>query len=285
MRQAIDRTARFAPAAFALLVIAVIMTGWRLRDYHLVTAERGMGYVFGIVGFSLMSMLMLYPLRKRVRWLALIGDVKTWFRIHMLLGVIGPVFILFHCNFQLGSFNSNVALFSMLVVSSSGIFGRYFYSRIHHGLYGQRATLLDLRAELEEQKEELAPQLDLIPGMRDTLYSFSDKVIKPPRSLMEGIRNRASIDWKFFRLRRSVKRMVQHYLRTFSTEHHWSRSRRHKMKKQMLRKANQVMRQTRKVAEFGFYERLFVLWHIFHIPLVYMLFIAAVIHIVAVHLY
>ena len=41
----------------------------------------------------------------------------------------------------------------------------------------------------------------------------------------------------------------------------------------------------RKVAEFGTYERLFSLWHAFHLPFCVMLFLAAAVHVIAVHMY
>jgi hypothetical protein len=40
-----------------------------------------------------------------------------------------------------------------------------------------------------------------------------------------------------------------------------------------------------KTAAFVFYERLFALWHVLHVPLFALLLFAAVIHVVAVHLY
>ena len=42
---------------------------------------------------------------------------------------------------------------------------------------------------------------------------------------------------------------------------------------------------TRRVAEFQGYERLFSLWHALHIPLIFMLIIAALIHVIAVNVY
>ena len=42
---------------------------------------------------------------------------------------------------------------------------------------------------------------------------------------------------------------------------------------------------TRRVVEFGAFERLFSLWHALHLPLFLMLLIAGVVHVVAVHLY
>ena len=62
-------------------------------------------------GGSMMLVLLVYPLRKRVRALRFMGTVAHWFRAHMILGVAGPVCILLHSNFSLGATNSNVALF------------------------------------------------------------------------------------------------------------------------------------------------------------------------------
>jgi hypothetical protein len=41
----------------------------------------------------------------------------------------------------------------------------------------------------------------------------------------------------------------------------------------------------RKVAEFNAFVRLFSLWHAFHLPFCVMLFVAAAVHVVAVHMY
>jgi hypothetical protein len=41
----------------------------------------------------------------------------------------------------------------------------------------------------------------------------------------------------------------------------------------------------RDIAQFSTYEKLFSMWHIFHVPLVYMLVFSAIWHVVAVHMY
>lgn len=41
----------------------------------------------------------------------------------------------------------------------------------------------------------------------------------------------------------------------------------------------------RRAAEFAFYNRLLRLWHLFHLPLFFVLVAAAVLHVVAVHMY
>ena len=126
---------------FYLVIVLILFSGWQGRSQGYLTPEQGPGYALGIIGGLLMLLLLLYPLRKHMRWTRLLGPVRHWFRAHMLMGVIGPVCILYHCNFRLGSMNGNIALFSMLLVALSGLTGRYFYTRIHYGLYGQKADL------------------------------------------------------------------------------------------------------------------------------------------------
>ena len=40
-----------------------------------------------------------------------------------------------------------------------------------------------------------------------------------------------------------------------------------------------------RVAQFSFYERMFAVWHVFHLPIFFMLVIAALFHVLAVHMY
>jgi hypothetical protein len=42
---------------------------------------------------------------------------------------------------------------------------------------------------------------------------------------------------------------------------------------------------TRRVAGFQAYERLFSLWHALHLPLIFILLVAGVVHVIAVHVY
>ena len=57
------------------------------------------------------------------------GKVPTWFRSHMVLGIVGPALIIFHSNFHAHSLNASVALFFMLTIVASGIIGRYLFAK------------------------------------------------------------------------------------------------------------------------------------------------------------
>ena len=131
-----------------LLLALLITFGWLISDYGLINPKQGIGYWLGITGGTLMLLLLLYPLRKRIRLLHALGPTRIWFRMHMIFGLLGPLFILYHSNFHLGSFNSQVAFYSMLLVSGSGIIGRHFYAGIHRGLYGRKTSLQEVQQEL-----------------------------------------------------------------------------------------------------------------------------------------
>ncbi len=277
--------AKIANVFFFFTVCFVIYAGWKIRAREYFTAESGTGYVLGIVGSVLMLALVIYPLRKRYRFMEPFGSVKTMFQTHMIMGVIGPVCILFHANFQLGSLNSNVAFFSMIVVASSGLIGRYMYKRIHYGLYGRRATLNDLRKRYETEKGEMAEMLDFSPPISKHLLTFSEKVLNSRQGffqslasvLVMGITTRV----EFWQIRRLMTLELNFRRKRGDGESSHQR----RMQKEANRRVWTLLRHVRKVAEFNFYERMFSLWHVFHLPLAIMLLCSGIFHVIAVHAY
>jgi hypothetical protein len=255
-----------------LLVALFIYAGWKRRLEWPLTAESGTGYLLGIIGATMMVLLLLYPLRKHNRFLRKMGPVKYWFRLHMLFGVMGPALILFHSGFRLGSLNSSIALFSMLLVAGSGLIGRYFYIKIHHGLYGQKATLEELQQHSDLLRQSLPEDLQATPGILDRIRHFESLIT--PRSgnligslwklLSVGIRTR----WLFLIFRITADRSLT------PPEKH-----------QLVRHIGAHLSSIRKMAEFHFYERLFSIWHVVHLPLFLMLILTGVVHVIAVHAY
>lgn len=262
-----------------------IYVGWKLKDKDYLTAENGTGYMLGIIGSAMMLILLLYPMRKRFRFMSGWGPVRYWFRYHMMLGVVGPVCILYHSNFSLGSTNSSVALFSMLLVAGSGLIGRYLYVQIHYGLYGRRINLGELTGELEEEKSELARNLAFAPNVKKQLLHFGNSVLGHSKGFFFSVGI-----FFFMRLRtrwayRSLRGPLKHGLKEEARKNGWnSRVYRSNLRNARL-EAWHYLKQVRKVAEFNVYERLFALWHLFHFPLMVMMMIAGVFHVIAVHAY
>jgi hypothetical protein len=268
------RRSPLVPAA-ALASLIAIGVGYRLREDAYLVPERGAGYALGIAGLSMMVLLLLYSLRKRARWLRGFGAVRYWFEIHMLLGILGPLAILFHANFQVKSVNAGVALVSMLIVAASGFIGRFAYARIHHGLFGHRESLAEVSQRAQASRSALHTALRAAPGVEACVRDFESQALaRSPSALGElgrafvlGHRTRATVR----RARRLLRKSPPGSL-AVPADVVAAALRRH-------------LALVRRVAEFGFYERVLALWHALHVPLAVVLFTAAVVHVIAVNLY
>ena len=271
------------PARLGFLLAALLIyLGFRLPLSRWLSPEHGAGYALGIIGGSAMLLLLVYPARKRWAWLGAIGSVKHWFQIHMVLGVAGPLCILYHSNFSLGATNSNAALFAMLIVSGSGIVGRYFYARIHAGLYGHKTTRAELQAAAEELRSKVAGAA-FVPQMLTALEAADLRLAALSKApmLLRPLIVPPFMWWERMRLSRSAVaelRATAARSPVVAERHaHFERA----VRKYIARR----LQSTRQVVEFEAYEKLFSLWHVLHLPLFFMLLIAGVVHVVAVHVY
>jgi hypothetical protein len=281
--QLIMRQLSFA-RVFGAAVLALLLWGWQAHLDRYITPQRGFGFALGIIGGSMMLLLLIYPARKRAGWLRFIGGVPGWFRFHMLLGVIGPVCILFHSNFSLGATNSNVALFCMLTVAGSGVIGRYFYTRLHEHLDGREANLAELRGtadQLRLQGTTVAVVPHLVEAIekeeRRLLVTASTAVGRGWDLLSGGIR--AALARR--RLHRFIGAAVaQAAVQTPALAPHAQR-----LTLTACRYADRRLDAGRRVAEFKLYTNLFSLWHVLHVPLFIMLLIAGIVHVIAAQIY
>jgi len=267
------------------LVALVLAAAWRVSDQHLLIAESGAGYWLGITGTTLMVLLLLYPLRKRVRLLRNLGAVRHWFRLHMLFGVIGPTLIILHSNFQLGSFNAKVALFCTIVVASSGIVGRYLYAKLHHGLYGSRADINALREDVETIRATESSVTNLLPTIVEDLFEYESRHLSTDKGVVGAFVTSFTAElqtrWLALRLRRRVANRVNELAQSSGVVAEHSG----KLKKNANAYVGRRLAALRKYAQFHANERLFSLWHVVHYPLFLILVVAVIVHVIAVHMY
>lgn len=280
-----SRVSRIPALAFAAAVAAALVLGWHSSEEGHLTPETGVGYWLGIAGAGAMLLLLLYPLRKRMRSLHRLGTVAGWFRLHMALGIIGPTLILFHSNFKLGSLNSNVALFSMLTVAGSGLIGRYLYARVHLGLYGRRAKLEELLADVDRLRQAIAGGQALSDELRDALDAYATRALDKPRGAGWSFVAMLALRLRMPRERARLMREVEHRIGAEAKRGRWSWRIRRRHSRQVRKLLRRYFAAVGKAATFAFYARLFALWHILHLPLFVLLVLAAVAHVLAVHLY
>ena len=171
-----------------------------------------------------MLLLLLYPLRKRLSALRIVGSVAVWFRLHMLLGLIGPALVLFHANFKLGSLNSNVAMMAMLVVAASGIVGRYLYGKIHLGLYGRKAGVRQIMADIEIMKHALGDDLSVGDRVVAQLNAFADQATGVRRGFLGTLGSLPALGLRARLVRRRVLRDVRWSIGDEARRCGWSRN-------------------------------------------------------------
>jgi len=250
-----------------------------------ITPQRGVGYWLGIVGGSMMLLLLLYSARKRFRWLNFLGPSASWFRFHMTLGILGPLCILYHSNFSTGASNSNVALFSMLIVAGSGLVGRYIYARIHHGLYGSKENLGELKSSADGLRS-LSGSISFLPQLVERLEAKEQRILSAgPNSQLLGFAKPSVVSFVGMRARWQLHRYIRKALRQAAQRSPVVKMERKRLFRTACAYVDKRLTAARRVATFQGYERLFSLWHALHIPLIFMLLAAGVVHVIAVHVY
>ncbi len=250
-----------------------------------IVAEEGLGYNLGIIGGSLMLLLLLYPLRKKAKFMRGLGATRYWFRAHMILGVVGPVLVAFHSNFRFGSTNSKIALVSTILVAASGLVGRYIYARIHYGLYGMKKNCNELKRELEEKKSSLSVILGYAPSLQQRLLRLDARVLKTRTSFLQSFVHYIVIgpaaSWTHLRMRFALRKVLDVAARRSS----WSAEEKDRRARAAREHISTHISTALMISEYTVYERLFSLWHILHFPLFIMLVVVGVVHVLAVHLY
>ncbi|TLY83141.1 MAG: pyridine nucleotide-disulfide oxidoreductase [Gammaproteobacteria bacterium] len=268
-----------------LLVSVMLYYGWTTQTGRYINPYRGAGYALGIIGGSLMLVLLAYSLRKRWAWLEFLGSTPSWFRFHMVLGIAGPLAILYHCNFSTGATNSNVALFSMLTVAGSGIIGRYIYAHIHNGLYGRKLEFGELHAGADSLRS-LSGRISFVPELVTHIENAEQRVLKAgPHLSVLGFARPIGVGVATVRARRQLHRYIRRALRASSRKSAVVRTEQKRLRETACAYVDRRLAATRRVAEFEGFERLFSLWHSLHIPLIFVMIIAAIIHVIAVHVY
>jgi hypothetical protein len=134
-----------------------------------------LGLRFGIAGLVMMTVMHLYSARKRIRSLRALGPLRNWLNGHILLGILGPLFVVLHSSFKVSGLIS-ISFWSMVAVALSGIFGRYLYLQIPRTRAGEELTL----AEVEKADRDLTRRLKDEFGADAAYLEQVEKASAPP---------------------------------------------------------------------------------------------------------
>lgn len=271
--------------SIVVLILLLLGLAWLVAYANLFKSGSELGYNLGLVGGLMMLSLLLYPLRKRVKLLGRLGKMESWFRYHMFLGISGPVLILFHSTFKIGSMNGRIALYSMLLVAISGVVGRFVYRHIHRGLYGKALTLAEAEELLNRSQESIGSVFLLRPDIEKKLKKFhqsaSARIDNYPRRVWRFI----SLHHQGKSLSKLIRQDVKKALAAEAKRQNWSRGQLRLNYTVARRQIDNYIFAIVQTAQFSSWEKLFSLWHVAHIPFIYLLLISGIAHVIAVHLY
>jgi hypothetical protein len=203
----------------------------------------------------------------------------------MFLGITGPTLILFHSTFRTGSLNATVALSCMILVAGSGVIGRVIYRKIHHGLYGRSATLQEVQTNLGIVGGDVKSKFHFAPQLEARLKAFESVALAEHKGGWARFWLFATVGMRAHWTYQTVKKELRRLGREHARKHAWDAVKLEKRLTAGKMAIRQYLDAIVDVARFSAYERLFSLWHVLHVPFVFMLIISGIAHVIAVHMY
>ena len=142
-------------------------------NYALLKPSGIIGHGLGIIGSLLIVFgLFSYMIRKRFKVFSRVGLLKYWLEFHIFLCTLGSVFVLYHTTFKFGGIVS-IGFWSMVIVWSSGVIGRYIYIQIPHTIEGRELSLKEIQDYKSELDLELKDKYDIdISEIKSNKYSL-----------------------------------------------------------------------------------------------------------------
>jgi hypothetical protein len=156
---------------------------------------------------------------------------------------------------------------------------------VHVDLDGHRASLETLSDNARITAVQRGEAAALVPGLLERLTAYDASVLAPPAGTLAVVllplRLAVTTRWEALRL----SWFAGSQLRMLARRSDVVRAQRREIRASIGRFIHEHLRRVRRVAELSSYERMFSIWHVFHLPFFYMLVVTALIHVLAVHMY
>lgn len=225
------------------------------HEVHRVLRPSGPGgHLLGITGTIFLISTLFYIARKRLRFLAKRGSIPRWLEVHVFFGVFGPILITLHTSMKFNGLIS-VAYWSMTLVVFSGFIGRSLYIRIPKTIRGNELS----RSEIEQRAAELKTRLD-DAAISPVMHAQLDHMDHPEASLLARTWGRWREESEFRNGMRAAGVAPE-------------------LVAEVLDVARERTRLMRSVSRLEKRRKLFQIWHVFHRPLVWVMFLILFVHV------
>ncbi|MEN8006794.1 MAG: hypothetical protein ABFS42_07235 [Candidatus Krumholzibacteriota bacterium] len=230
------------------------------EDFRSMRPAGRVGHGLGILGSLMTVALLVYSLRKRIRFMQRWGDLRVWLRYHIFLGVVGPVLITLHTSFKIDGLVA-VSYWSMFAVAVSGVFGRYLYQQIPRNVLGEELGADDIESRNEAILVELSEN-----------HGVGDREVEALENLALGpLENRPAL--LALIILPVVNIMLARQLHT------WLMGFSRNPGIQTGNLARNWVLQARRLHLFHLIRDLFHWWHVFHKPFAFIMILIMIVHV------
>lgn len=224
------------------------------------------GHRMGLIGASLLVLMLVYSVRKRARFMRRWGPLRAWLHFHIFCGITGTLLIVLHSSFKVQGLVA-VSFWSMILVALSGVLGRYLYLQIPRTRAGDELSLEEAREGSRQLARRLEEEHHLPPALIESLdraarWSGGERsslAVLLLRLPFEGLRLR----WRLAALQRRLR----------------AHGRLHRDLTPLL---TERARLERRIFLWSRLQRLFHYWHVFHKPFAVLMYLFLVLHVAIV---
>ena len=238
------------------------------------------GLRLGMFGIGLFVLVYLYPLRKRWPWLQRFGNTKHWLDYHILLGLVAPVFITFHCAFKIHGF-AGMAYWAMIGLTTSGIVGRYFYAQIPRKIGAAEMSLKEMQEISAQMAEVLSAQKALPAAAIERLFHLPDSRRVQSMPMYRALFMMALLDlsrpFKVWALRRCGSSIAERFYTLGGML-----PTRHAELERIISMASKQSALAKRILFLSKTHSLFHLWHVVHRPFSLSFAIFVMVHVAVV---
>ncbi len=224
------------------------------------------GHGLGIIGGSMMIIMFVYSLRKRIKFFRNWGNLPTWLNYHIFLGIAGPILVTFHTALKFGGLVS-ISYWSMIAVALSGFIGRYIYIKIPHHVNGKEITRNDFNSKVNEITEKFKKDYELSNETIGIIYSLSGGN-QIEKNGIWGVFTLFFIDLTGWFRRKHIISVIQETTKISTSD-----------LKEFQFSLMQIVKMNRQIAFWNTAQKLFHYWHVIHKPFAYTMLVIMFIHI------
>jgi hypothetical protein len=163
------------------------------------------GQTAGLGALGLFLFLWLYPLRKKVRWLAITGSMAQWLHVHVLAGLCIPLLAATHAAWRFSGL-IGLGFGAMMIAWLSGLVGRYLHSRIPRSRTGLEMGVGEIQAELGRLLEQISASTGLDADLIEHVISEGMSApVEERTGPLSAFRKMVSDDFRRWRTVRSLR--------------------------------------------------------------------------------